>query len=208
MPTQGNGSSAARQVNRGLMSTFVLASAVCGASLWVTWPWFGFPIRSRLDAWLTERREQSRRLRSLAQDPPVGVRLPEPSVVCGGPAPERGLSVVVFAGVPSSCCGASTAAFAETLGRRIRGLSPEAARTLVVIVYQASPELARKHAPSAARVGVAADEHGELARSYNAFFLPRAYVLRQGRLQWAQTEPGLPPETIAAAAWEFVDPSD
>lgn len=98
--------------------------------------------------------------------------------------------------------------YAGTLDRVLREASAEAAQTRVILVYEASASLARKHAPLHARFSLAADEHGTLRRSYNAFFLPRAYVLRQGRLQWAQTEPGLPAETVAAEASKFVVSND
>lgn len=180
-----------------LWAVFVTVCAAGGAVLWVTWPWFGFPLQARLGAWLAEQRNAWHLRRELSRDPSLGARVPAVSLVLGGPVPSHAECVIVFGGAPASCCGQSALVFAETLEQHLTSESSSRADKRVVLVFQASSQAIKHLVPRHALLGVAADPNGALARRYHAFFVPRVYLVRRGRLIWVQKNPDALPTALA-----------
>jgi len=124
--------------------------------------------------------------KAMNNDPPVGFPLERLgiSVASEISPPSRPILVVVF----GSCEGCGEGAVREWASM----LSWQTWRKEVtaILVFQERAEKVQEVAKKWGwQVKVVADESGQIARTLNAFFVPRAYGFVGGKLVWLQREP-------------------
>jgi len=135
----------------------------------------------RLEA-LTRQRFQE----ALSHDPPIGFPLKSLgiSVASEISSSSRPFLVVVF----GSCEGCGE----DAVRGWVSALSWQTWRkeVMAVLVFQERAEKVREAARKEGwQVKAVADERGQIARTLNAFFVPRAYGFVDGKLVWLQKKP-------------------
>jgi len=164
-------------------------AAVFAYVMYKNWYVVGYPHIARWQAWLQQRTQQRQFARLLTQDPPLGTRLPDVLRNNKEAHERKGVSkaqIVVFGGPLSSCCTRQSEGVARSLASSVQ--QKVASQSVeVVLILQASATAVREYAANQQlNFVVTADEDGSLMRAYNAFWTPRVYGLKEGRLIWIQ----------------------
>jgi hypothetical protein len=183
------------RVRRGFLWVLAGAAAAFVYAAQANWSLVAYPYMARVQARFQLWAQQRQFARQLRQDPPVGARLPDAliskraaSVREQGRKEMSAARLVVFGGPLSACCTRQSEGLAHRLAGRVQQKVAHQS-VEVVLVLQASAAAVREYAANQQlSLAVVADEDGFLAKAYNAFWTPRVYGLREGRLSWIQKE--------------------
>ncbi len=141
-----------------------------------------------LTAWQARRAEALTRQRfqeALFYDPPFGFRLEQAGIPMELANPTSRPALIVVFGSCEGCGEGLVREWVSTLSwqtwqKEVKG----------VLVFQEKAEKVREAARKGGwQVKAVADEKGQIARTLNAFFIPRAYGFVDGKLVWLQKEP-------------------
>jgi hypothetical protein len=171
-----------------LLGVFTLAAGVLGYLLYLNWYSVGYPVVEPIREQIAQRVRAYQFARRLAMDPAVGARLrdlPSGEGAAPGAGAAGGAIAVVFAGSLDYCPCSGLDDLAARLNRTARDAPGRRGRA--AFVFHARPGAVRGFVAQRrlACEGVA-DPDGALATAYNAFWMPRAYVVSDGRLVWIQ----------------------
>lgn len=194
---RGDGS---RRVRPAFLVTFLgLLAALCVVTA-ASWDTSGGLALRRFSDSVEHVRTAFWQWRFSLRDPRPGSRL-APSRGLSGVATRDAIEVVVFSGGGLSCCGGMAAGIVGIV-RDMAQKAPSGREVRwTLVVGQDDADLpAEALAKSAGLFSLVRDRRKALAERFNAYFAPRAYILRGGALVWAQPAPAeeelLPVRTI------------
>jgi len=185
-------------IRRHLLGALALSAIAFAATCVATWETGCGPalysVRAALHDALATRTYQ----RAIARDPAVGSRLPAAEHL-RDVSGDHATCIVLFVPAPTPCCAQDRWAWVRSVAQALKeaGLQDSIKVIVVVPEKRVAPDGRDREAPSYQCV---LDPDGRVARAYNAFFRPRAYVLRDGCMIWKQDRMEMTPSEIADAA--------
>jgi hypothetical protein len=161
-------------------------------ALWRTVEQLGQPAR---------RAKHARELRDMMKkDPSIGRRMLMPvsaplrTALSYGAGAEP--AVLVFVGSCTSCALGQMGDWSDAVG-------PRGSKSIAIISRDRPERIAAFVRSERFQLPIIADPTGELAASFNAIWLPRAYALsRSGTLLWLQKDDRMSASVIANALWD------